>query len=191
MNDELYHYGIRGMKWGVRRYQNSDGSLTSEGKKRYGYSGFSSGRSKTALELDLNQLDRARVQYKNDMVSAEKRIARSNRSKQKEKFLADRQRAEKNMRHAEKMINGLLKAAEKNHVKVDSKEVTRYGDRVSRSIINSLISGAFELPVLLIPGMSPTVAAGLLGADLGTYLALEQATNYSNGPYKGKEYRVR
>ena len=32
--DELYHHGVKGMKWGVRRYQNSDGSLTSAGKKR-------------------------------------------------------------------------------------------------------------------------------------------------------------
>ena len=33
--DELKHYGIKGMKWGVRRFQNSDGSLTPEGRKRY------------------------------------------------------------------------------------------------------------------------------------------------------------
>ena len=31
----LCHHGIKGMKWGVRRYQNPDGSLTSAGKKRY------------------------------------------------------------------------------------------------------------------------------------------------------------
>lgn len=31
---ELYHHGIKGMKWGVRRYQNADGSLTNAGKKR-------------------------------------------------------------------------------------------------------------------------------------------------------------
>ena len=34
-NDELYHHGVKGQKWGVRRYQNSDGSLTPLGKKRY------------------------------------------------------------------------------------------------------------------------------------------------------------
>lgn len=33
--NELMHYGVKGQKWGVRRYQNKDGSLTNAGKKRY------------------------------------------------------------------------------------------------------------------------------------------------------------
>jgi len=33
--DEIWHHGIKGMHWGIRKYQNEDGSLTEAGKKRY------------------------------------------------------------------------------------------------------------------------------------------------------------
>lgn len=38
MSDYISHFGTKGMKWGIRRYQNKDGSLTPEGRKRYGRS---------------------------------------------------------------------------------------------------------------------------------------------------------
>lgn len=47
---ELYHWGIKGQKWGIRRYQNPDGSLTEEGKVRYGGDSYD--------KLNQNQKDR-------------------------------------------------------------------------------------------------------------------------------------
>lgn len=43
-NNYLMHFGVKGMKWGVRRYRNPDGTLTEEGRKRYGISESSSAR---------------------------------------------------------------------------------------------------------------------------------------------------
>lgn len=35
-NDELYHHGVKGQRWGIRRYQNPDGSYTDAGRRHYG-----------------------------------------------------------------------------------------------------------------------------------------------------------
>ena len=50
---ELYHHGIQGQKWGVRRFQNSDGSLTTAGKQRYN-TAFD--RSKSHQEKVINSM---------------------------------------------------------------------------------------------------------------------------------------
>lgn len=67
MNDylqvsELYHHGVKGQKWGIRRYQNEDGTLTEEGKARYG------------IDATGRMSDRGRLLYDADRSRQEERV---------------------------------------------------------------------------------------------------------------------
>ena len=57
VNNELYHHGIKGQKWGQRNYQNKDGSLTAAGQARYlvgGDSAYGGGHTKSATTRSAN-----------------------------------------------------------------------------------------------------------------------------------------
>lgn len=64
MEKELYHFGIKGMRWGVRRFQNSDGSLTSAGKRRYG----TESQYEEQRRINDRMLGVARPKFKNRLV---------------------------------------------------------------------------------------------------------------------------
>lgn len=70
MNErELYHHGIKGQKWGIRRYQNPDGTLTALGRKRQGdyEKAKEEARSKLLRSSDASEI----YEYKDLLTTAE------------------------------------------------------------------------------------------------------------------------
>ena len=127
---ELYHHGILGQKWGVRRYQNPDGSLTAEGKLRYKVDP-KTGKYK---KLNYREQKRARAKYE-----AEKKAeaAKRNKSPREKKIteLTDKQ--------LDKYINRMQKEERaiqlRNSInKLDPRPLTR-GERFMNLMMDEVV----------------------------------------------------
>lgn len=83
MNNEDYlaHHGILGMKWGIRRYRNKDGSLTDAGKKRYG-----NRKLKPIGEMKDAALKKLSPAYRRSHMSSEELASRISRLSQEKKL---------------------------------------------------------------------------------------------------------
>lgn len=77
---ELYHHGIKGQKWGIRRFQNPDGSLTAAGQKRYEVVG--SRQYKKALNSDLKALRKAGAEN----IKAQYQLQQARSSKEEDRY---------------------------------------------------------------------------------------------------------
>lgn len=80
--EELYHHGILGQKWGVRRFQNEDGSLTSKGKARYKDNGTQSNSAKqtnsdkpvSKRTAALQELNEKHEKFKQSVASGKSKV---------------------------------------------------------------------------------------------------------------------
>lgn len=159
--DHLAHFGTKGMRWGQRRFQNEDGSLTALGKERYGKNGK---RGSLGRSMDLNKLDREKTRsdykaksyqekadsrYSKQVYKARKKdpkakVAKDEKTKRWEKKAAEyRKLSNKNKQLTERIIANTLK----NKMSVRSKDALRnvnIGKDFAKSIgVSMLVPGMY------------------------------------------------
>lgn len=112
-SDVLKHYGVPGQKWGLRRYQNEDGSLTEEGKRHYGYYDRGDGtkdmkRLKKDAANDAKEYARAKAYYGEGAGNRRKQIRNKISERMKDpdyKAEFDRQMSNQNMAEHQRKAN--------------------------------------------------------------------------------------
>ena len=137
MENELMHWGIKGMKWGVRRYQNKDGSLTPAGRKRYDKEMAKLkeeekiAKNKLKTQAKLNKLDEKRKEV--EALKSGKPIAKKNQqpSKPSVKDMSDEE--------LRQTVNRLL--MEQQYAKLNPQQVSA-GQKFVKKVMNDVVAPA-------------------------------------------------
>ena len=163
MNDFLMHYGVKGQKYGVRRYQNEDGTLTEEGKIHYGYYDRKDGskdykRLQKDAANDAKEYARAKAYYGEGAGTRRKQIKNliSERMKDpdyKKEF--ERLLGEQNMSQHQKAANRERKFQ-------DAKNTTV---KTARGVKNFLMGNAVPMT-----GLAIAIGAGLKYTGVGKHI---------------------
>lgn len=142
MSTYLMHHGIKGQKWGIRRFQNEDGTLTPEGQKRYSDLAADMNRLSDVKKLHIDGLRDAFIDSRNtnrafykaaeSIRNKHKYERQSERFKEKEDKARAAGKEGKAAKYAQRGKNAVELALEEEHVfkqSVDaiSKEQTKYG----------------------------------------------------------------
>ena len=149
--DEIKHHGIKGQKWGVRRYQNEDGSLTNAGKKRYGTqenfekqypidkkksdistinSGREAARNAKEVNRNLKELEREKTSKKQKIANKQiEEAARDNARRMSDQEL----REAVNRLNMEENYTRMM--ANRNYIDAGESAASKFMDRASKALV--------------------------------------------------------
>lgn len=176
---ELKHYGITGQKWGVRRYENEDGTLTPAGKERY-----SKGQNENYRE---DQRKRDRVVYGK---GGERRINRSMnegynisgaRSKEAQRINKARTRA--NTAATVGAVGGVITGFfAPEIIKAGAKFLGAKG--VAQDVMGAVVSGMSNPKIRIATSIGAAFVAPRLGSKIGSSVTM-RLHGYSGSKYDG------
>ena len=177
----IEHHGIKGQKWGVRRFQNEDGSLTPEGRARYDTDG-----SRKDLQKKINkasrEFEKARDSWANKEALYDMKLESGKYDAKLEKMLDASRVAAYEYRS---ILTDLQDKAKESGYSVN--KISNYQVLKGKAIVNSiLLSTGIGWPAAVLAKTNPLVSLGWAAAStlLGTLGGI------GNGMIPAGKYRV-
>lgn len=186
---ELYHHGIKGMKWGRRRYQNSDGSLTPAGKSRYVTVSQANRNIKKAQKEAIKTLNKSPEkhtmhQYSKAVKAAGKQSLANDKARNKQARQAKKAAKEQALKTHQKSLNEYYSG---NNAKADLNyylDRRGYGKKGIERISKRMDKGLSSTSARAIES-GRQWATGMLVATGGMAVASIAVNLYSNKKYLG------
>ena len=191
---ELYHYGIKGQKWGVRRFQNEDGTYTSEGLKRRQDNGI-----KGKIQQDSNIRTLGKLAYKNDRLAArqaklaKKELKKSRKANTDEEHDYHDRKFDEHLKNADKFNKASAKVRKEQIAlrkeNADRRVTSRgkngavaaeYGKMVAKAYGLSLAATAISVGATLAAGPAGALVAGLVSYPVAAIQVQQAYVNNRN-----------